>query len=192
MGSTRNEQQLIFGGVTENEFVSDKLAKCKKLSHICSRSWGFLMHKTIQLYKKVDTMTWLRAGQCRVRIPTGTRNWPFIKMFRLTLAPSRFVFKVYRHPYRRKFDRTVKLTIQIHPVPAELQEWVNLYLNVPYTFRACTRTNLSLFTFMVTKGAYNLLSSWENIKFSGLNVLHVATYYCSILLLIMAVASCWK
>jgi hypothetical protein len=68
------------------------------------------MDKAIQLYKKVYTVTWLRAGQCRVRIPTGTRIWPFIQLFRPTLVPSRFIFNVYRRPFQRKFDRTVKMT----------------------------------------------------------------------------------
>lgn len=48
-GSTYNEPQWIFGGVTENEFVSDQVAKCKKLPDLPSR---FLMDKAIQLYKK--------------------------------------------------------------------------------------------------------------------------------------------
>lgn len=37
MGSTHNEQQWVFGGVTEKEFVSDQLAKCKKLPDVSSR-----------------------------------------------------------------------------------------------------------------------------------------------------------
>jgi hypothetical protein len=153
----------------------------------------FLMDKAIQLYKKVYTVTWLRAGQCRVRIPTGMRNWPFIKLFRPTLAPytRRFIFYGYRRPFRRKFDRSVEMITYIHPVPTELQEWVALYLNTPYIFRACRGTTLSLFNFMVTKGVFNLSSSWENVRFSEPNLLHVVTYYCSILLLI-TVESFWK
>ena len=38
MGSRCNEQQWIFGGVTENEFVTDHLAKCKKKKcQICAQ-----------------------------------------------------------------------------------------------------------------------------------------------------------